>query len=413
MSPAGEALTTLPPIVPRFWIWAAPIVAAHRPAPAACSRAAVRAADLRVRRQRADRQHAVADADAAQLVEPPEVEHALGRRADLAGDLDHQVRAAGDRPEGVRRRSSREASRRVRGERRRLDGHRRRSDAPARPCGRDRDRLDDLGVAGAAAEVAGDRLADASSSARRRLRRGTRGAAMSMPGVQMPHCAPPASRNACWSGSSSPGGRSGEALDRANDRRRRPGRRARGRSRRPAPSTRTEQAPHSPSPQPSFVPVRPRSSRSTSSRRRMPGTSSVTPLTVSSYAISGHRVVWPAHGLRVSRRIGGSSAGRTRRRRLTPRRSADCAASRSTAGWRRLIRRAARIRSGDRGQVVDPDAGRIVDRRDDRRRPDVHGQLADALGAVRRAAERLLDEDRRDPRRVERRSGSGRSRGGR
>src|SRR3954470_24062994 len=28
VSPAGEALATLPPIVPRFWIWAAPIVAA-------------------------------------------------------------------------------------------------------------------------------------------------------------------------------------------------------------------------------------------------------------------------------------------------------------------------------------------------------------------------------------------------
>ncbi len=28
MSPAGEALTTFPPIVPRFWICAAPMVAA-------------------------------------------------------------------------------------------------------------------------------------------------------------------------------------------------------------------------------------------------------------------------------------------------------------------------------------------------------------------------------------------------
>ena len=27
-SPAGEALQMLPPMVPRFWIWAAPIVAA-------------------------------------------------------------------------------------------------------------------------------------------------------------------------------------------------------------------------------------------------------------------------------------------------------------------------------------------------------------------------------------------------
>jgi CO/xanthine dehydrogenase Mo-binding subunit len=48
------------------------------------------------------------------------------------------------------------------------------------------------------------------------------------------------------------------------------------------PSRITEHAPHSPSPQPSFVPVRPRSSRRTSSSRRMPGTSTSAgmPLTV-------------------------------------------------------------------------------------------------------------------------------------
>src|SRR5712664_1415344 len=40
-----------------------------------------------------------------------------------------------------------------------------------------------------------------------------------------------------------------------------------------SPSIRTEHAPHSPSPQPSFVPVTPRSSRSTSSNRREPTTS--------------------------------------------------------------------------------------------------------------------------------------------
>ena len=43
-----------------------------------------------------------------------------------------------------------------------------------------------------------------------------------------------------------------------------------------APSTSTVHAPHSPSPQPSFVPVNPRSSRRTSRSRRMPGASTST-----------------------------------------------------------------------------------------------------------------------------------------
>ena len=38
------------------------------------------------------------------------------------------------------------------------------------------------------------------------------------------------------------------------------------------------------------------------------------------------------------------------------------------------------------GQLVDPDADRVVDGGHDGGRADVHGQLADALGAVRRAA---------------------------
>ena len=78
-------------------------------------------------------------------------------------------------------------------------------------------------------------------------------------------------------------------------------------------------------------------------------------------------------------------------------------AGRATPARRDRGRRPARedpLRAGR--QVVDPDAGRVVDRGDDRRRPDVHRQLADPLGAVRRAGERRLDEDRRDPRRVER-----------
>ena len=55
-----------------------------------------------------------------------------------------------------------------------------------------------------------------------------------------------------------------------------------------------------------------------------------------------------------------------------------------------------------RRQVVDPGAGRIVDRGDDGRGADVHRELADALGAVRRVIEPGLDEDRLDPGRIER-----------
>ena len=188
---------------------------------------------------------------------------------------------------------------------------------------------------------------------------------MSMPGVQIPHWAAPCSRKASWRVSSEP--RSRAASDRPST----------VRTIRPStwqigtrqasttwPSRSTEQAPHSPSPQPSFVPVSPRSSRRTSSSRRMPGTSTSAgaPLTRNRYAL-------------------------TRRPRAT---SLPAPVS------------AARIRSGRRGQLVDPDAGRVVDRGDDGRRAHVHRQLADALRTVRRAAERRLDEDRPDVRRVER-----------
>ena len=65
--------------------------------------------------------------------------------------------------------------------------------------------------------------------------------------------------------SAADGGPSTPRLSRPS--RRPPGPPARGTSSRPRPSTTTVHAPHSPSPQPSFVPVRPQSSRSTSSRR--------------------------------------------------------------------------------------------------------------------------------------------------
>ena len=45
MSPAGDALAMFPPSVPRFWIWAAPIVAAASTRTGRCSR---QAADRRM-----------------------------------------------------------------------------------------------------------------------------------------------------------------------------------------------------------------------------------------------------------------------------------------------------------------------------------------------------------------------------
>jgi hypothetical protein len=40
VSPAGEAFAMLPPSVPRFWIWAAPIVDAASTSAGICSRQA-------------------------------------------------------------------------------------------------------------------------------------------------------------------------------------------------------------------------------------------------------------------------------------------------------------------------------------------------------------------------------------
>ena len=97
---------------------------------------------------------------------------------------------------------------------------------------------------------------------------------MSIPGVQIPHWAPPASRKAAcrpsrWSSS----GASPSTVEMDAPSTWQSGTRHESTG---APSSRTVQAPHSPSPQPSFVPVSARSSRRTSRSRRMPGTSSST-----------------------------------------------------------------------------------------------------------------------------------------
>ena len=130
-----------------------------------------------------------------------------------------------------------------------------------RPDRREGDRLDDLGVARAAAQVAGDRLADRRRRRVRHRRRDRPARPSACPGVQMPHCAPPVSRNAVWSGSSAPAARArgprpcataAPSTWQTGTRHESTGR----------PSSSTVHAPHSPSPQPSFVPVRRRSSRS-------------------------------------------------------------------------------------------------------------------------------------------------------
>src|SRR5580698_1508420 len=91
-----------------------------------------------------------------------------------------------------------------------------------------------------------------------------------MPGVQMPHWAPPYSRNACWTALSlSPLATPSMVVIDA------PSTCSTGTRQEftSSPSISTEQAPHSPSPQPSFTPVRRRSSRKTSSRRDIGGAS--------------------------------------------------------------------------------------------------------------------------------------------
>ena len=231
----------------------------------------------------------------------------------------------------------------------------------------------------------------------------------------MPHWAPPASRNACWSGSSdgdrpatAPARpstvRTSDAVDLADRHEARVDDRAvdedRARAALPFPAALlragqpeilaqdVEQAPH-------------------------PGRVDLDRLAVDGERARRHRVPSVVAGssgraaqrLRVRRRVRARVRAVVDRRLdggLDRLRAARPGASPAGASVGGVAPSAARIRSGRRRQVVDPGAGRIVDRRDDRRRPDVHRQLADALRAVRRRRERRLDEDRGDPRRVER-----------
>ena len=114
---------------------------------------------------------------------------AVGERARHLGDAVDPGRALADRCRARRTRVAHAIS-------------------PAASC----DRLEDLLVAGAAAEVAGERLADRSSSGEgSRSSRST--AETSIPGVQKPHCTAPASMKACLDRMQLAAG--GERLDRA------------------------------------------------------------------------------------------------------------------------------------------------------------------------------------------------------
>ena len=98
MSPAGEAFAMLPPSVPRFWIWAAPIVAAASTSAGTCSRhSGERRISVYVVRAPSDERVAV-DRDAAEGIDRPQVDDAGRRLAELAGQRDHQVACpTGDR----------------------------------------------------------------------------------------------------------------------------------------------------------------------------------------------------------------------------------------------------------------------------------------------------------------------------
>src|SRR6476620_9920331 len=136
------------------------------------------------------------------------------------------------------------------------------------------------------------------------------------------------------------------------------------------PSISTVQAPHSPSPQPSFVPVRPRSLRSTSSSRDIGWPSSVT-----SSPLTRHTTFVPA------------SATHGSLRRL-------CAA----IGHEELHERLRRQRKPDRIQ-----AGRLRDGVENRGRGTIHRQLAYPLRAGRPVLVRPLLEVHADRRKIHRR----------
>ena len=121
--------------------------------------------------------------------------------------------------------------------------------------------LDDLLVAGAAAQVAGEPLLDLGARRVRAVARAAPAPTISWPGMQKPHCTAPVSRKACWSGWSRPPAASPSTVVTLAPSA------STARTRHESTltsSSSTVHAPHSPTRQHSFVPVSPRSSRSTS-----------------------------------------------------------------------------------------------------------------------------------------------------
>ena len=384
---------TLPPSVPRFWIWAAPIVAAASTSAGRCSRQMRRAADVRVGRQRAEHERAAARRDPAQLVEPPQVEHARPAAAPSSPVIwTMQVGAAGDRPPGRRppasRRVGASASERGRLDRR-LERHASGIPAGRASLGGQGDRLDDLRVARAAAEVAGDRLAD-------------RVVVGSAAGVEVRPGGHRASR-ACRSRTARrrleerlPGARRGPRLGRRRPGPRPSGRRAvdladRDEARIDDLAVDEHRARAALALAAALLGAGqrrgPRAARRAAGACRARRPRPASPLTRNRY---GHRRAlrsWAAERLRVGPRVGAGSVPSALDRRLRRRGvRGELAAVRMPGSGRARPARAARISLRRRRQVRDPGAGRVVDRGDDGRRADVHRQLADALRAVRRVA---------------------------
>ena len=245
--------------------------------------------------------------------------------------------------------------------------------------------LDDLLVAAAAAQVAGQALGDlgdASGAARARveLRRDhlARDAVAALGRASL-------EERALERGQAVVRGRGPRRSSIA--RRRRPRPRAPGRSRRSRPSTRTVQAPHSPTRQHSFVPVSPRSSRRTSRRVCCAATSRtrVRPFTVTSMGMRRHR----RHHASPSRCSNGRSrcARRARAPAASPAGSQGSPASTAAMGWQQ--RRAAPVGPASRGprhRGIGEDADLVHD--EDRPRTEAPvGEPGDP-GLVHAAAQR-------------------------
>ena len=220
VSPIGEAVPRLPPKVPRLRIWREP------------SRRIMAAKDGNARsiaRQRLGISGGGAELDGIGAVDDAlQFGHEGGRndqRQALAvlADAQAEIGAAGQQRRvgigGARLGQCGERARRQEslialgvslGRRQRRQRRRRRRRGRGQPVGRAAgralDRVDDRPIAGATAEIAGQRLVDRLH--RSRARRPCRNAVMAMmkPGVQKPHCVPSVSTIACCTGCSGPSG---------------------------------------------------------------------------------------------------------------------------------------------------------------------------------------------------------------